>query len=96
LPGKCTRYQSFRDFSYSRKQCPFLHSGMTKFRLWLIPTDFTMLELRQWHEENPDDLLPLSIEMSDELVELSMRVMETAEKLEWYAEALRGRPPSMN
>jgi hypothetical protein len=55
-----------------------------------------MLELRQWHEEHPDDWMPLSIELSNELVELSFRVMETAERLEWYVEELSGRPPSLN
>jgi hypothetical protein len=55
-----------------------------------------MLELRQWHEEHPDDLMPLSVELGNELLELSFRVMETAERLEWYAEALSGKPPSLN
>ena len=55
-----------------------------------------MLELRQWHEEHPDDLMPLSVELGHELVELSFRVMETAERLEWYAEELNGRRPSLN
>ena len=55
-----------------------------------------MLELRQWHEEHPDDCMPLSVELGHELVELSFRVMETAERLEWYAEALGGKPPSLN
>lgn len=69
---------------------------MPQYRLWLIPTEFTMLELRQWHEEHPDDLMPLSVELGNELLELSFRVMETAERLEWYAEALSGKPPSLN
>jgi hypothetical protein len=55
-----------------------------------------MLELRQWHEENPDDRLPLTVELGDELTELSFRVMETSESLEWYAEELSGRPTSLN
>ena len=74
---------------------PYLQA-MFRHRLWLIPTDFTMLELRQWHEEHPEDLMPLSVELGHELVELSFRVMETAEQLEWYAEALNGRDPSLN
>jgi len=86
----------FRDADYSREQRMNLLSGMSKLRLWLIPTEFTMLELRQWHEEHPDDLLPLSIEMDWELEELSFRVMTTAERLEWCAEALSGKPPSLN
>jgi len=69
---------------------------MSKHRLWLIPTEFTMLELRQWHEEHPDDWMPLTVELGHELVELSFRVMETAERLEWYAEAISGKPPSLN
>jgi hypothetical protein len=69
---------------------------MPRYRIWLIPTEFTMLELKQWHEEHPDDQMPLTVELSTELVELSLRVMETAERLEWYAEALSGRPPSVN
>jgi len=69
---------------------------MTKYRLWLIPTEFTMLELRQWHAEHPDDQMPLTVELDEELMELSFRVMETSERLEWYAEELSGRPPSMN
>ena len=55
-----------------------------------------MLELRQWHEENPDDHLPLTVELGEELTDLSFRVMETAERLEWYAEALSVRPRSLN
>ena len=73
-----------------------LRSGMSKHRVWLIPTDYTMLELRQWHEEHPDDLRPLTVELGDELVELSFRVMTTAERLVWYAEALSGGPRSLN
>ena len=69
---------------------------MPHYRLWLIPTEFTMLELRQWHEEHPDDQMPLSVELGNELLELSFRVMETAERLEWYAEELSGKPPSLN
>jgi hypothetical protein len=69
---------------------------MPHYRLWLIPTEFTMLELKQWHDEHPDDWMPLSVELGNELAELSLRVMETAERLEWYAEALNGRPPSLN
>ena len=69
---------------------------MSRYRLWLIPTEFTMLELRQWHEEHPEDKMPLTVELGHELVELSYRVMETAEKLEWYVEELSGRPPSLN
>ena len=48
------------------------------------------------HSQDPDDLMPLSVELGDELLELSFRVMETAERLEWYAEALNGKPPSLN
>ena len=55
-----------------------------------------MLELRQWHEENPDDLMPLSVELGNELVELTFRVMETAERLEWYAEVVNGNRVSLN
>jgi len=69
---------------------------MSKLRLWLIPSEFTMLELKQWHEEHPDDLLPLSIELDEEMAELRFRVMTTAERLEWCAEALSGTPSSLN
>lgn len=86
----------FRDLSYREMPPDAIRLGMLRYRLWLIPTDFTMLELRQWHEEHPDDWMPLTIELGDELVELSFRVMETTERLEWYAEAVSGRPPSMN
>ncbi len=55
-----------------------------------------MLELRQWHEEHPDDLMPLTVEQGHELADLSFRVMETAERLEWYAETVSGKPPSLN
>jgi hypothetical protein len=55
-----------------------------------------MLELRQWHEENPDDRLPLTVELGDDLSDLTFRIMETAERLEWCAEALSGRLPSLN
>ncbi len=86
----------FRDFCYSFLQRQTLVSGMSKYRLWLIPTEFTVLELRQWHEEHPDDWMPLTVELGHELAELSFRVMETAERLEWYAEAISGKPSSMN
>ena len=69
---------------------------MSKYRLWLIPTEFTVLELRQWHEENPDHQLPLTVELGDDPSDLRFRVMETAERLEWCAEALRGEPHSPN
>ena len=55
-----------------------------------------MLELKQWHLENPDDGLPLTIEKGDELTELSMRAVETAELLVRYTEMLGGKPPVLN
>ena len=69
---------------------------MFKHRLWLIPTEFTLLELRQWHEENPEHPLALMVELGDDPSDLRLRVMETAERLEWCAEALSGRLPSLN
>jgi len=69
---------------------------MGSYRFWLISTEFTMLELKQWHLENPDDGLPLTIEKGDELTELSMRAVETAELLVRYTEMLGGKPPVLN
>ena len=55
-----------------------------------------MLELSQWHEENPDHQLPLMVELGDDPSDLSFRLMENSERLEWCAEALSGRLPSLN
>ena len=55
-----------------------------------------MLELRQWHEENPDHQLPLTVELGDDPTDFRFRLMETAERLEWCAEALSGKLPSLN
>ena len=86
----------FRDPDYSLLQRRKLISGMSKYRLWLIPTEFTMLELSQWHEENPDHQLPWMVELGDGPTDLRFRLMETSERLKWCAEALSGRLPSLN
>jgi hypothetical protein len=69
---------------------------MADNRFWLISTEFTMSKLRKWHADNPDDGLPLTVKKGEELTELSVRVIRTAELLERYAEMLGGKPPVLN
>ncbi len=69
---------------------------MVNYRFWLISTEFTMLELRQWATDNPDDGVPLGVALGDELCDLAIRVLATANLLERYAELMGGQPLSLN
>ena len=60
-------------------------------QLWLIPTIHTILKLRKWHFDHPDDGLPLSVELGEELMALTILVLETAERLEGCLEVVGER-----
>ena len=55
-----------------------------------------MLELRQWATDNPDDGLPLSVALGDELCDLAIRVLASANLLERYVELMGGQPLSLH
>ena len=70
--------------------------GMADYRLWLISTEHTILELREWQAAHPDDGLPLTLELSEELTNLSERVLQTSILLDLYAEWMGGKPVVLN
>ena len=70
--------------------------GMRDYRFWLISTEHTILELREWQETHPDEGMPLSFELGEELTDLSERVLHTSMLLDLYAEWMGGKPVVLN